>query len=386
VQTEGGRARLVFYGASHVAADFYTDVVRSKLQARFGEAGAGFVLPAKPVAGYRNAAINIGRATGFHGVNVLAKAPLSDRYGLAGAYLRTRRKGASGWFETRAHAGLPGHASRFELYYLKQRGGGHLRVTIDGVAHEIPTEAHDYTTAYQTFEVADGAHRFELEAIGDGPTHTFGVSVERDVPGVVLDTLGIPGARVRYHLLWQDAIYREHLARLKPSLVVLAYGTNEAGDDDVPIEKYANDLQAVLARIRSVVPNASCLLIGPSDHPISNGNGTYSDRPRTAEIIAAQRQAAERFGCGFFDLVAFMGGPLSMLRWTAAVPPFGTPDHIHFMRRGYEELGRVLYDGLMAGYSEHPLSPEPSPPTPPPQPTAADASVTAASPDTPQSP
>jgi len=34
------QARIVFYGASHVAADIYTEVVRTRLQTRFGEAGA----------------------------------------------------------------------------------------------------------------------------------------------------------------------------------------------------------------------------------------------------------------------------------------------------------------------------------------------------------
>ena len=66
----------------------------------------------------------------------------------------------------------------------------------------------------------------------------FGMSLERNNPGVVIDTLGIPGARASTQLLWNEALQREHMQRRKPNLVVLAYGTNETGDDDQPIDTF----------------------------------------------------------------------------------------------------------------------------------------------------
>ncbi len=368
----------MFYGASHVAADFYTDVIRSKLQQRFGDAGTGFVVPAHPFGGYRNAGIELKPSTGFRGVDVKAKAPVEDRYGIAGVYLRARKKAASAVFATRAHAGVSGAASRFELYYLKQPGGGRLRVSVDGqLRRELSTNSRAASPAYAVFDAADGQHELEIGTTGDGPVQIFGVAVERNTPGVVLDTLGIPGSRIAYHLLWDDAIYREHLAHRHPDLVVLAYGTNESGDDE-PIEQYTADMRKVVERVRQVAPQASCLLIGPSDRPVLHDDGSYSGRPRTAEIIEAQRAVATQYGCGFFDLVAFMGGPASMLRWVAAEPPMATSDHVHFTRRGYEELGRILYDALMAGYSDT-GSVTPTPPS------SNEAPLSVASPDTRQS-
>ena len=84
----------------------------------------------------------------------------------------------------------------------------------------------------------------------------FGAALERSVPGVILDTLGIPGTRVRDHLYWDDAVYREHLARRRPDLVVLSYGTNESGDDDVPLDGYEKRLTRVLQRVHEVAPQA----------------------------------------------------------------------------------------------------------------------------------
>jgi lysophospholipase L1-like esterase len=355
--------RIVVYGASHVASDLYTDVIRSKLQARFGDSGAGFVQPLRAVAGYRSAGVSFEQSTGWAAVNVKARAPEPGRYGLAGMYLGAqRRKPSRCTFLTRAHAGLAGTADSIELWYLKQPRGGRLRVAIDGVARTLPTTAARFDPGYQRFAVRDEPHRIELSTNGDAPVQLFGVALERDRPGVIVDTLGIPGSRVRYHLLWDDAIYREHLKRRKPNLVVLAYGTNESGDDDEPIETYAADLRKVVARVREVVPAASCLLVGPSDRPIENEDGTFVDRPRTAQIIETQRAVATEYGCGFFDLVAFMGGRMAMLRWVAAMPPLGTPDYVHFTRAGYDALGHVLHKALMAGYE--PMTPDaPLPPT-----------------------
>jgi lysophospholipase L1-like esterase len=364
IETEHTQARVVVYGASHVASDLYTDIIRSKLQARFGDAGVGFVQPLRAVSGYRSAGVTYEQASGWNGVHVKARTPVYDRYGLGGIYLTAAqsRKGAQLSFETRPHAGLSGTADVLELWYLKQPRGGRLRVMIDGVEHTLNTHAKTPKPGYERYELPDAQHRVELIAQGNAPVQLFGVVMERDVPGVVVDSLGVPGSRARYHLLWDDAIYREHLARRKPNLVVLAYGTNESGDDEEPIETYASDLRKVLGRIREVVPNASCLLVGPSDRPIENPDGTFVDRPRTTQIVEVQRAVSSEFGCGFFDLVAFMGGRLAMLRWVNSLPPLGTPDYVHFTRAGYEALGNALHAALMAGFA--PLdSPAPVPPT-----------------------
>lgn len=348
-----GQARITFYGASHVASDLFTGVVRQKLQERFGESGPGFVLPAKPWKWHRHSGIRFIRTRGWETRRVEARAPQEGRYGYAGVALESVERYALGTIATRPNGGLKGIASRFELYYLKQPRGGHLVVFIDGKrAKRISTYSEEYEAGYHVFEVEDRHHRFEVRAQNDGIVRVFGVAIERANPGVILDTVGIPGARAEYHLLWDDAIYREHLAKRNPDLIVLAYGTNEAGDDDVPIETYEKGLRDVMKRIREVLPNASCVLIGPSDRPLKNEDETYGPRPRTDQIVQSQRRISKEFSCGFFDLVALMGGPMSMLRWVAAKPPLGASDHVHYTYKGYKIVGEVLYQALIADYPD----------------------------------
>jgi lysophospholipase L1-like esterase len=347
----------VIYGASHTAADIYPDVLRQRLQTRFGEAGLGFMMPAKPLKHYTLPGIAFERSFGWSGVQVKASAPKEDHYGLAGMYLLPSSRRARSSLVTRPHAGLSGVASHFELFYWKQPGGGRFKVSIDGKSRTL-SAAGKAGPAYQRWTVPESNHRVELSVRGDGPVRIFGMSIERKKPGVIIDTLGIPGSRASAQLLWDEELQREHLQRRRPDLIVLAYGTNESGDDDHPIADYAESLRKVLTRIRRAVPAASCLLIGPSDRPVRTDDGTYVDRPRTGQVIETQRQVSFEFGCGFFDLVSFMGGPLSMLDWCDGEPPFGASDHVHFTSRGYQALGNVLHDALMASYDAPASQPE----------------------------
>ena len=109
-------------------------------------------------------------------------------------------------------------------------------------------------------------------------------------------------------------------------------------------------IREVVGRIRETVPGASCLLIGPSDRPVRREDGGFEDRPRTHQLVRAQHRVAVEMGCGFFDLVAFSGGPLSLVEWAAADPSYAAGDHVHYTRRGYERLGYSLLAGLLEGY------------------------------------
>jgi len=348
-----GQAKLAFYGASHVASDLFTGYLRDRLQQRFGDAGHGFVIPAHPWRFYRHRGMEIESSRPlWSGHKVRARNLEVEYYGLAGAFVESTRRGAWGAITPRERDGLGGTVARYDLYYLEQPGGGAFEVKIDGeMVRRISTASERKGPGYATFEVDDGPHRFEVRTVTDGAVRIFGVAAEREEPGVILDTLGINGARSRYHLLWEEGMYREHLARRNPDLVVLAYGTNESGDDDVPITTYEDRLRRVITRVQEILPEASCLLIGPSDRPFRE-DGDILDRPRTTALVESQRRVSEELGCGFFDLITFMGGPMSMVDWVQHEPAYGAPDHIHYTRRGYLRLGEALHHALMYGFED----------------------------------
>lgn len=344
-----GKARLLFWGASHTAADIYTGTIRAYLQTMFGDGGAGYVLPAPPWRSYRRFGLVIDGSTSSWNVLKVGAGAVEDHYGLAGVALESSTAGAWGEVRPSGQYSWSRNTSGFELWYLDQPNGGRFDVLIDGVvAQRINTRHTDKRAGYARFTVPEGEHRLEVRALGDAPVRVFGVVTERDAPGVVVDALGVNGSRARSHLLWNEALYREHLRRRAPDLVVLAYGTNEAGDEQ-PIADYERQLDQVIRRIRDAVPNASCLLVGPSDRPLVQRRAQVTDRPRTAQVIEAQWRVALTHGCAFFDTVAFQGGPMSTVAWSRLDPPYAGRDLVHFTRRGYVRLGEVLLGAMLEG-------------------------------------
>lgn len=338
-----GKVRVLMYGASGTAADLFTGYVRAYLQRRFGAGGPGFVPAARMNGWYRHSEVTVESSKQWAKENAVRKTrpPEEPRLGLMGVSFRTTSK--------RAHArvipgpGWHGATLTGELYAWRGPGGGRLQVRRGGKPlADLATRASAPGLAYVALPPGPGDQAIEVTPRGGGLVRLYGVVLEREGPGVVVDTLGLEGARAANQLVWDEATWAEHLRRRAPDLVVLSYGTNEATDMDVPIEVYRRELGEVLARHRRAAPEASCILLGPSDFP--------AGEPRLTAILAVQRELAVQVGCGYWDAQAFMGGPGSMHAWVASDPPLAQADGLHTTRRGSVKKGVAFADALMHAY------------------------------------
>ncbi|MFT3927196.1 MAG: GDSL-type esterase/lipase family protein [Myxococcales bacterium] len=372
------KTHITFFGDSHTAADFMSGRVRERLQAEYGDGGPGFVMTGRPWRSYRHSRAELLEAKGLKGTYI-RKRPESDALplGLAGVAFAPQpiaepepippskgKRPAPKKVEPAepvpeaplvrlrlTNAVNPsGRATHYEFFLLP---GPLPHFAVDGQApSKLPPAPAlpDASTQgqYVAFDAPnDQPHDVTIASGLDVPLTWFGLVAELEGPGVVLDTLGIPGARARAQLYWDQPLFLEHLGRRTPDLWVLSYGTNESTDVTQPIQDYAAQLHEVVSRLRQSAPGASCLLVGPTDFPERIKKGVYQPRERTAQINELQRKTAAEFGCAYFDVIESMGGPLSMLSWVKADPPLGAKDLIHFTRRGYALLGDRIADRLL---------------------------------------
>ena len=351
---ESGQAqddvRITQFGDSHTAADIQTAAVRRALQTRFGDGGRGFVAIGRPWRRWLQDGVRVGMSNEWapeKGRLERGKLTGDGLYGLSGIGLFTRQHGARAWTDVTAKT------SRAELAYLEQPSGGAFDVFVDGVrVVRISTRGEKTMSAFRAFDVAESAaHQLEVRAVGDGDVRVYGMSLDRAQHGVVLDALGINGARVTTSLLsWNEQHWAEQLRHRAPSLVVLAYGTNESVDTEMPQHVYERQLVDALGRIARAVPSASCLLLGPPDRAIDTKDG-WVTAPKIAEIIAAQRRVAEAAGCAFYDQLAAMGGEGAIAAWAVEEPPRAQRDRVHLTRDGYAQLGSTFASDLMRAYA-----------------------------------
>jgi hypothetical protein len=99
----------------------------------------------------------------------------------------------------------------------------------------------------------------------------LGVALERDAPGVVLDAIGIVGARLRTLDEIDPQNFGAALAWRRPNLVVYQFGANESGDGFAyPMPEYHRSMKAMLERVSEAVPDSACLVIGAMDRARKN--------------------------------------------------------------------------------------------------------------------
>lgn len=362
-------ARITYYGDSIVAGDFVTATLRRKLQRRFGDAGHGFMLMANAWQGYFHNDVVRFAAPGWQVSRVVGPFAKDGLYGLGGVSFRSQGPGLFSRFATTKTGTFGRAASRFVIDYLEQPDGGKMEIKIDGETREtIDTNAGAIKTVFKTYDLPDGPHELEVKVLSAN-VRAFGVWMERDEPGVVLDAIGIQGCRVRFLDQLDDAHWAEQLKARDPSLTVFQYGMNESEDGELyPLNQYEATMKAVLMQVRSALPASACMLVGPLDRA-DKKDGGFKSRPVVPKLAAIQRKVAAEVGCAFWDTLAAMGGFGSMGFWFQR--GLGGADLAHPSSAGAEVLGDWVYLALMEAYdawkaggkAPAPTAPPTAPPT-----------------------
>ena len=350
-KSPGSIARVTYYGDSIVASDFVTATLRRKLQRRFGDAGHGFMLMANAWPGYFHNDVVRFAAPGWTVSRVVGPFARDGLYGLGGVSFRAEGPGVFSRFATTTSGAFGRNVSRFAVDYLEQPGGGALEVKIDGALRErIDTRADAPRSALRIYAVPDGPHELEVRA-ATANVRTFGVWMERDAPGVVLDAIGIQGCRIRFLDQTDDAHFAEQLRLRSPQLTVFQYGMNESEDGELfPLDQYESTMKAVLQQVKAALPEAACLLVGPMDRSEKKGDA-FRSRPVIPKLAAIQRKVAGEVGCGYWDTLGAMGGFGSMATWYQR--GLGGADLAHPSSAGAEVLGSWVYLALMEGYEAY---------------------------------
>jgi hypothetical protein len=345
--------RVAHYGDSAVAADGVASTMRRNLQQRFGDSGHGFILIARGDMHYNHRDIRHRSSDDWSIYPVMHRQLGRDWYGYGGVQFRSKG-GAQASFETTEEGPIGERVSRFEIFYQHHPKGGDLRVKIDDGAPETLSTRHGtQEDAWQVFRLPDGPHRLSLQAAGRGEVRLYGVALERDVPGVVYDSLGLVGAREK-RLLNADP---EHMTRQvqhrRPQLLVMAFGGNTVDDRLVDVDSYKQSYAEVLDILRGGRRDMSCLLFAPLDQGQRDDRGRVVTLPNVSVLVQAQRELAFEQGCAYFDTFQAMGGEGAMGRWYKLRPRLATGDFRHATPAGYDALGQLFYKALLKGFADY---------------------------------
>ncbi|MEZ5852492.1 MAG: hypothetical protein R3D68_17810 [Hyphomicrobiaceae bacterium] len=263
---ERGRRRHVAVlqiGDSHTAADHLSGRLRRALQGRFGNAGRGFLPPGVPYAYYRPDQIRVTQTHGWVSRSSNKKKPDAEPFGLSGQLARASAPEDVITIELTHHV----RVAALAVGIVKEPGGGALEVVADdSVIATLPTASEVPAQVRVELGLSPGTRRIALRPFGDGPVaiadHTL-IGARR---GVTLSNLGFSGAQVGIMSRWDWPRAAAQIADVDPSLIILAFGTNEGFSTVAAIRaRYARAFEQRLAALMAAAPNASIAIVGPPD-------------------------------------------------------------------------------------------------------------------------
>jgi lysophospholipase L1-like esterase len=345
----GEVARILHYGDSPTTADQITADMRILMQKRFGDAGHGYCLMAKPWAWYEHRGVSM-RSSGWEIDPANQSTTRDGLYGLGGVSCRGL-EGSETVYTLRDAT-----HTRIELDYLEQPGGGTLSVEADGAGiGEVSTSGDQVRASHASMALPALARRLRIR-VSSGAVRVFGVEFTKPGAGVIYDSLGLNGAYITVLArLVNGEHWAQELKHADPALVVINYGTNETAYPLFVDTTMPKELRMTVERVRAAVPRASILIMSPMDRGERGGGGEIGSPAVLTRLVAGQRSVAIASGCAFFNTFQAMGGQGTMGRWYQAEPRLVGADLIHPMPAGARIVGNMFYKALINGYHRYKL-------------------------------
>jgi lysophospholipase L1-like esterase len=237
---------------------------------------------------------------------------------------------------------------RIVVCALAGPGAGTIRLRLGAAEATWPLDAPASAPACRTLDGDQPATSATIETLDAGPVAITSFATFRRGGGVTLSNLGVVGAQLVHFARTDDAVVAAELAAYRPDLIVLAFGTNEGFDPDLPLDSYEAALRGQIARLRRLAgAETPILLLGPPDAAARQPSGLAGACgdgwavPRGLEAVRSrQLRVARAVHAAFWDWAAAMGGRCASSAWRASDEMRG--DHVHFTRSGGDRIGAML--------------------------------------------
>ncbi len=331
--------RIAVIGDSYIEGDIFTQDIRRMMQEQYGGRGVGYVPAHSMVAGFRRT-VSISdhcwtQVSSPKGTNK-PYFNISGEYFIAG-------DNASVMYKGNAKDSRLAAWSRSSVMFVAPCDGSVSLVTDQG------EQTFDITASDAPQMVSVDAETTSLKINVALPGLVFLGAWLEDSSGVTVDCMSIRGdsgitrRKINFQLSNQMA---EHIGY---DLIILEYGINALSAAQTNYDAYANLMVDVVERLRLSYPCADILMLGIGDRG-QKVNGEVHSLPTASTMVEAQRRAAQKSGCLFWDMREAMGGEDAIVSWRERKLVNG--DYIHLNSAGGREMARLLVPSINKMLSE----------------------------------
>jgi len=338
---------IVHIGDSHLQADLATAEVRRRLQQSYGNAGRGLVIPFRMAGTNEPHDYSITSPDGMV-TSRLLRMPWPTEMTFTGV---TAAPAAPGPFTLRVSAREPfdrltfiGTAPGLEARSVAVHGmPAHFSTRPDGNTLEVRLD-HAAVEASVSLAAPAGS------AIG-------GIELRRGDTGLAYHVVGNNGATYSTYTLTGDP--GRGLSALRPALIIISLGTNEAFGR-ITSAGFRADIDALVSDLRRHNPQARLLLVTPAEcyrrTVTRRGRGRRRRRVTSYTVNTNIRRLrdviadyAREHHIALYDWYDVAGGAGSAARWLAD-RNLGR-DRIHLTADGYRLQGQLTAEALLDAFS-----------------------------------
>jgi hypothetical protein len=357
--SSGQLIRIMHYGDSQIEDDRITSLLRTKLQSRFGGAGAGLV-PASQLYPYgfsmkQANSENWYRYIGFGKKDTTVK---HKRYGALASFcsfvplsVSNQNDTAEAWI--RFNMSPYGYKntrsfSQCRIFYSQNKAPFMNELYLDDQLTDADIFPASSTLKVIRWKFDSPAKELELKFKGQSSPEIYGIALD-GYQGVAVDNIPLRGCSGLFFTLFDEELLAAMYKELNVKLFILQFGGNfvPAGLDNYT--GYENWYYSQLIRIKKLCPGAKILVIGVADMSIKDKN-QYITNPNVEKVRDALKKAAFKSGSAFWDMYKAMGGENSMPSWVFANPPLASGDFVHFNSRGAKTIAQMFYNSFILEY------------------------------------
>jgi len=340
---------ILHIGDSHLQADFVTSVIRTKLHSAFGNGGRGLVVPFRVAK--TNEPFNYKSSSSYHWQSkrcVFPNQPLP--IGIGGLTISTTDSCADFTIKTIDDSTLKYSFNMVKVFFENDSISYGLAL-LDSLGSKVGLFAPDsidhfpYISSIALPALTNtGTIKIVKTAEEQSRAIIYGLLLENGNPGIIYHTVGVNGAE--FHHYSEALHFSEQTKALKPDLIIISLGTNEAFALNFNQDKFYADMQLLYGQLKKENPNVGFLYTIPAC--------SYRRKKPNPRLTLAGKTII-RFttdnNISYWDLQAATGGNNSAVNWKKN--RLLRPDGVHYNLAGYYLQGNLFCKAFLNSYNAY---------------------------------
>lgn len=322
--------QIMHIGDSHIQMGYFSGAIRNELQRKFGGGGIGFFFPNGLCKGYNPVGMDVQSSSNWTCeklTNLESTIPL----GIVGMAMQTTDAVSSIEIGLKAKK-TPVHT--IQLFHKSLQG----KIKIGCDSATITTTYFSPNSEITTILLHEPTEKvnviIEQQENPSDPFVLYGMSINESMAGIRYHSFGVSGGQYNYFAN-NTPLFAEQLSSLKPELLIISLGSNDAYGKELTQETYEGLILKLIHTVRSVSPKTEILLTTPPDLFYKKEKPASGDLVYTSILNLGKTEK-----CTVWDFRNIMGGENSMKKWQKK--KLGSKDGLHLTRDGYLLQGQLF--------------------------------------------